>query len=49
MVSMTLTSEREHELFSAAKKLSDSVINKLKDGEYSTLPFVVFGPFEAQV
>ena len=49
MVSMSLTSEREQELFSAAKRLSDSVINKLKDGEYSTLPFVVFGPFEAQV
>lgn len=48
MVSLTVVSESEHELFAAAKKLSDTVIGKLKD-EYSGLPFTVFGPFEAQV
>lgn len=48
MVSLTLTSESEPELFEAAKKLSDSMINKLKE-EYTGLPFTVFGPFEAQV
>ncbi len=48
MVALTLTSSSEPELFSAAKKLSDSMIGKLK-GEYAGLPFTVFGPFEAQV
>ena len=48
MVSLTVVSESEHELFAAAKKLSDLIIGKLKD-EYAGLPFTVFGPFEAQV
>ncbi len=49
MVSLTLTSDDESELFRASKQLADSVIAKLKGEEYSSLPFVVFGPFEAQV
>ena len=48
MVALTLTSESEPELFKAAKKLSDSMITKLKE-EYAGIPFTVFGPFEAQV
>ena len=48
MVALTLTSENEPELFRAAKKLSDSMIKKLKE-DYAGLPFTVFGPFEAQV
>jgi primosomal protein N' (replication factor Y) len=48
MVSMTVTATDERELFSGAKTLSDSIISKLK-GDYAGLPFVVFGPFEAQV
>ncbi len=48
MVSLTVTSTDERELFGAAKRLSDLLISKL-GGEYRGLPFVVFGPFEAQV
>ncbi len=48
MVSLTVTSGDESELFRAANKLSDLLISKLK-GEYAGLPFVVFGPFEAQI
>ncbi len=48
MVQLTLTSDDEQELFSESKRLSDSMLDKLK-GEYGKLPFVVFGPFEAQV
>ena len=48
MVSLTLTSESEPELFMASKKLSDSIIKKLKE-EYAGIPCTVFGPFEAQV
>ncbi len=48
MVALTLTSENEQELFSGAKELSDLLISKLK-GEYSGLPFVMFGPFEAGI
>ncbi len=49
MVSLTLTSESEQELFRASKALADSLISKLQGEEYSSLPFVVFGPFEAQI
>ena len=49
MVSITLTSEDEQTLFSEAKYLSDSVIARLSGEEYRGLPFVVFGPFEADV
>ena len=48
MVSLTVTSSDERSLFDGAKRLSDSMISKLK-GEYAGLPFTVFGPFEAQV
>ena len=48
LVSLTLMSGDEAYLFKAAKKLSDMVISKIS-GDYSELPFVVFGPFEAQV
>jgi primosomal protein N' (replication factor Y) len=48
MVSLTVTSSHEKDLFEGAKKLSDLMLSKLR-GEYSGLPFTVFGPFEAQV
>lgn len=48
MVALTVTSESEKELFEGAKRLSDSMLGKLR-GEYQGLPFTVFGPFEAQV
>ena len=48
IVNLTLTSEDEGELMREAKHLSDSIIEKLS-GELGRLPFVVFGPFEAQV
>ncbi len=48
MAQLTLTAEDEAELSRASEALSESVRAKL-DGEYSRLPFVVYGPFEAQV
>ena len=48
MVQLTVTSEDEQELFKASKALSDSLLKKL-EGDYGRLPFIVFGPFEAQV
>ena len=48
MVSITVTALNERELFDGAKRLSDSMLTKLRT-EYSGLPFTVFGPFEAQV
>ncbi len=48
MVSLTLTSEDEHRLFAESSALSDRIKEKLL-GEYGRLPFMVFGPFEAQV
>lgn len=48
MVQLTVTADREDRLFAGAKKLKDSIIAHL-EGEYRGLPFVVFGPFEAQV
>ena len=45
---LTLTSEDEQELFRESKKLSDTILERLK-GDLGRLPFVVFGPFEAQV
>ena len=48
MVSLTLTAEDERELLLASKELSDKIIG-LVSGKYSTLPFTVFGPFEADV
>jgi primosomal protein N' (replication factor Y) len=48
MVQLTLTSDDEVELSRAADTLSHMVKAKL-DGEYANLPFVVYGPFEAQI
>ena len=48
IVYLTLTSEDEVELIRESKRLSDSIIERL-NGEFSKLPFIVFGPFEAQV
>ena len=48
MVTLTVTSEDEQILFRETKRLSDTILEKLS-GELGKLPFVVFGPFEAQV
>ena len=48
IVYLTLTSDDESELMRESKRLSDLVVEKLK-GDFSKLPFIVFGPFEAQV
>ena len=48
MVQLTLTSDSEDVLATAAKELSVRIEEKLK-AEYSDLPFIVYGPFEAQV
>ncbi len=48
MVALTLTSEDETRLFSESERLSALIKEKLL-GEYGKLPFMVFGPFEAQV
>ena len=48
MVQMSLISEDEGRLFSAAKILSER-IQTLITTKYADLPFTVFGPFEAQV
>lgn len=48
IVQLTLTSEDEVELMRQSKRLSDSILEKLR-GDLGRLPFIVFGPFEAQV
>lgn len=48
MVTLTLTAGDESTLGRESEHLSRAVISKL-ESEYSGLPFVVFGPFEAQV
>ena len=48
MVQLTLTSDSEDTLAAAASELSAKLEEKLKT-EYSDLPFIVYGPFEAQV
>ncbi len=48
MVSLTVTGEDEREVLVGAKNLSDRV-KELLEGEYKDQPFIVFGPFEAQV
>ena len=47
IVQLTLTGADEVELLKEAKELSDSLLEKLQ-GDVGKLPFVVFGPFEAQ-
>ena len=48
MVQFTITADEENMLFKESKHLSDSILGKLQ-GEIGKLPFVVFGPFEANV
>ena len=48
MVQLTVTADDETALLRGAKELSDSIMEKVQ-GKYGGLPFVVFGPFEAQV
>jgi primosomal protein N' len=48
MVQLTVTAEEEQTLFRETKHLSDSILERLK-GDVGKLPFVVFGPFEANV
>ena len=48
IVELTLTSDDERELQVEAKRLSDTLLSKLR-GNYGKQPFIVFGPFEAQV
>ena len=48
MVTLTLTSDDEQELFRESKRLSDTVLARLS-GDLGKLPFMVFGPFEAQI
>ena len=48
MVQLTLTSSDEEALMENAKKLHKKIVEKL-EGEFKNLPFLVFGPFEAQV
>ena len=45
---LTLTSEDEQELFRESKRLSDKILERL-NSDLGKLPFIVFGPFEAQV
>ena len=48
MVQLLLTADNEDLLARASEGLSELVRSKL-EGEYSDLPFVVYGPFEAQI
>ena len=48
MVQLTLTADDETDLARASGMLRDAIQEKV-EGEYSRLPFVVYGPFEAQV
>lgn len=48
MVQLTLTADDEHELQKSSAALHEKIVNKIKES-YSALPFIVFGPFEAQV
>ena len=48
IVNLTLTSEDEVELMKESKRLSDLILEMVK-GDFSNIPFIVFGPFEAQV
>jgi len=48
MVQLLLTADDEAELARASDRLSELVKSKLEGG-YKDLPFVVYGPFEAQI
>ena len=45
---LMITADGENELRGASEAISDMIRHKLS-GEYGKLPFVVYGPFEAQV
>ena len=49
MVQLTLSAPGESELFSFAEQLSAYIKEKLVADPYKKYPFVVYGPFEAQV
>ena len=48
IVNLTLTSEDEAELMRESQRLHGLIVERLQ-GELGKLPFIVFGPFEAQV
>ena len=48
LVSLTLVSESESELSRAAARLTERIKSKISE-KYNKYPFVVFGPFEAQI
>ena len=48
IVQLTLTADGERELFDASERLCALIKEKML-GKYGDLPFVVYGPFEAQV
>ena len=48
LVDIGVGADDEGELMRESKRLSDLVVEKLK-GDFAKLPFIVFGPFEAQV
>ena len=48
MVQLTLTADDEAKLQKSSAELHTKIVEKIK-ASYSSLPFIVFGPFEAQV
>ena len=48
IATLLLTSEREDKLREAAEELSRSIKARL-EGAYAHLPFIVYGPFEADI
>ena len=48
MVTLTVTAEDERDVLVGSKELSELIISRIKES-YSSLPFTVYGPFEAQV
>ncbi len=48
MVQLTVTADEERDALEGAKTLNELLLKKL-EGDYSKLPFTVYGPFEAQV
>ena len=48
MVALTVTADDERDVLVGAKELSELIISRIKES-YSSLPFTVYGPFEAQV
>ena len=48
MVALTVTADSEADVHSASRELSNKLLGMLEE-EFSGLPFVVYGPFEANV